>query len=195
MKKYNFLNKKSGVYVIKNTVNNKVYIGSAVNIYQRIKDHVKCLKSKNHRNSLLQNHFNKYGMSFYFEVLELCEKENLINVEQFMLNKYMSYERKNGFNINKVASSMLGFKHTDKTKKAWSDKRKGVKLTKEAKINMSKAKSGSNHPKAKLNESDVLEIRENYDSKRNYSKRMAEKYNVSWHTINYILKRRTWKHI
>lgn len=31
--------------------------------------------------------------------------------------------------------------------------------------------------------------------KSNYSKRMAEKYNVSWHTINYILKRKTWKHI
>ena len=195
MKKYNYLNKKSGVYVIKNTINNKIYIGSAVNIYQRIKDHIKCLKSNSHKNSLLQNHFNKYGVSFYFEVLELCEKENLITVEQFMLDKYMSYKRKNGFNINKIANSMLGFKHSEKTKAEWSKKRSGYKATIETKKRMSLAKTGSNHSRAKLTELDVINIRTNYDGKRDYSLKMAKKYNVSWHTIHYILKRKTWKHI
>ena len=39
--------KKSGIYVIKNLINNKVYVGKAVDIYRRIKDHVTGLNTKN----------------------------------------------------------------------------------------------------------------------------------------------------
>lgn len=60
---------------------------------------------------------------------------------------------------------------------------------------MSQAKKGSKHPKSKLTETDVLNIRNNNTFKRDYSLNMSIKYNVSWHTINYILKRKTWKHI
>jgi group I intron endonuclease len=195
MDKYKEFNKKVGVYIIRNTINNKIYIGSAVNILNRIKDHIKRLKSKTHKNKLLQNHFNKYGMCFYFEVLEFCNKEDLIEVEQFMLDKHLSYIRKNGFNINKIANSMLGFKHSEKTKSNWSAKRKGIRFSSESKKNMSESKKGSKHPKAKLTEEQVIEIRTNNNNKRDYSLKTSIKYNVSWHTINYILKRKTWTHI
>ena len=39
--------KKSGIYVIKNLINNKVYVGKAIDIYRRIKDHVTALNTKN----------------------------------------------------------------------------------------------------------------------------------------------------
>ena len=39
--------KKSGIYVIKNLINNKVYVGKTVDIYRRIKDHVTGLNTKN----------------------------------------------------------------------------------------------------------------------------------------------------
>lgn len=38
---------KSGIYVIKNKINNKVYVGKAVNIYRRIKAHITALNTKN----------------------------------------------------------------------------------------------------------------------------------------------------
>ena len=195
MNKYKALRNKHGVYCIKNTVNEKIYIGSSINIYGRINDHLKELKHNKHKNQLLQNHYNKYGMCYYFEALEFCEKHELISVEQFMLDKYKSYERSIGFNINKIANSMLGFKHSEKTKLNWSKNRKGILFSEESKHKMSLAKQGSNHSNAKLTEDDVVNIRNNYDSKRDYSLRMSIKYNVSWHTINYILKRKTWKHI
>ena len=73
--------------------------------------------------------------------------------------------------------------------------RKVVKFSDEAKNNMSMAKQGSKHSRSKLNEKQVLEIRKNNTNKPNYSLEASKKYNVSWHTINYILKRKTWKHI
>ena len=38
--------KKSGIYVIKNKINNKIYVGKAVDIYKRIKAHVTLLNTK-----------------------------------------------------------------------------------------------------------------------------------------------------
>ena len=60
---------------------------------------------------------------------------------------------------------------------------------------MSLAKQGSKHAKAILNEEQVLEIRKNYDNTPHYSLLKSEEYGVSWFTIHYILKRKTWKHI
>jgi hypothetical protein len=90
---------------------------------------------------------------------------------------------------------MFGFKHTEKTKENWSKKRKGVLASEETKKRMSLSKTGSNHSRSKLNENDVINIRNNYDNKRDYALRMSIIHNVSWSTINYILKKRTWKHI
>lgn len=192
---YSSFKKESGIYIIKNTINNKVYIGSAKCLYSRIKDHLKRLKSNSHRNNYLQNHYNKYNNSIYFDVICICRIDELLEKEQFYIDLFQSYKRKKGFNINPTASNRLGAKHSEKTKKEYSTKRKGVKFSDEAKKNMSLAKQGSNHSRSKLNEFDVLEIRNNNTNKRNYSLEMSLKYNVSWSTINYILKRRTWKHI
>jgi predicted GIY-YIG superfamily endonuclease len=38
---------KSGIYIIRNTVNNKIYIGKAKCIYSRILNHITLLRSKN----------------------------------------------------------------------------------------------------------------------------------------------------
>lgn len=192
---YSNLKNKSGIYIIKNTINNKVYVGSAKCLCSRVKDHLKRLKSNSHRNNYLQNHYNKYINSIYFEVLCFCDVHDLITKEQFYIDLYQCFVRSKGFNINPIANNMTGYKHSEETKEMWRNKRKGIKCSEETKINMSLAKKGSSHPCSLLNEKDVLEIRKNYNHKRNYSRIMSEKYKVSWHTINYILKRKTWKHI
>jgi len=192
---YSYLKDKTGVYIIKNTINNKVYVGSAKCLNKRIKDHIKRLKYKKHENSYLQNHYNKYLNSIYFEVLCFCDLDILIQKEQFYIDLYKSYIRKNGFNINHIANSRIGSKHSMETKNNFSINRKGKKKSDDTKNNMSEVKKGSNNPKSKLTETDVLNIRNNNTFKKDYSLNMSIKYNVSWHTINYILKRRTWKHI
>lgn len=195
MKKYDYLRGKSGIYKISNTVNDKIYIGSSINILQRIKEHIKTLKAGVHRNSYLQNHYNKYGQCLIYEVIEECEIINILEREQFYIDLFKSSIRKYGFNLCPTAGSQLGFKHSKETKEYWSKKRKGFKHSSISRNNMSLAKQGSNHAKAKLNETDIIKIRATHDGSRQATKIISNEYKVSWSTIHYIIIRKTWKHI
>ena len=122
--------KKSGVYVITNTINNKVYIGSTISGFKkRIKEHLYELIKNRHHSDHLQKAYNKYGGdSFEFSVLEICDKEIIIEREQFYLDKYKSYQRKNGYNILEKAYNSQGYKHTEETLKLIGEisKKRGV---------------------------------------------------------------------
>lgn len=117
----------SGIYLIRNTHNKKVYIGSALNIYKRIFgassiSHIKALRAGKHINNKLQNAWNKYGeIAFEYEVLELCNKEDLLIREQCYLDTLVfAYDPKKfdelAYNICPTAGSPLGRKMLDSTK-------------------------------------------------------------------------------
>mgnify|MGYP001570955961 CR=1 FL=1 len=73
--------------------------------------------------------------------------------------------------------------------------RVGRKLSAEHKANIGKAFSGENGPSAKLTESQVLEIREEYAGGGTSLNKLAAKYNVSKKAILNIIQRKTWKHL
>ena len=50
-----------GIYRILNTINNKFYIGSSVNLRKRLYEHRRLLRLGKHENYHLQNAFTKYG--------------------------------------------------------------------------------------------------------------------------------------
>lgn len=78
---------KIGIYRIKNSINNKIYIGSTKNIEARWAKHRALLRHNKHQNAHLQNAWNKYGENaFIFEVIEECKIEDLINREQFFID-------------------------------------------------------------------------------------------------------------
>lgn len=110
---------QSGIYQIRNLVNGKVYIGSAVNLKKRIYRHQYELKKNKHTNDYLQKAWDKYGEeNFSFEVIEIIDaKDSLIEREQLWLDKFESYKRKNGYNICPIAGSSLGTRHSEETKK------------------------------------------------------------------------------
>ena len=96
MKKYNpkfyhvkDLKNKSGIYQIRNLVNNKIYVGSASDFYERKSQHFSLLKYGKH-NQKLQNSYNKYGKdNFVFEVIEFVEDKNkLLEYEQYWIDKF-----------------------------------------------------------------------------------------------------------
>jgi len=105
--------KASGIYRIRSIINGKVYVGSAVNLRDRINQgHIWRLKKQKHDNCHLQNHCNKYGIEdLVFEILEFCPKEKLIEREKYYFSIYPDK-----FNISPVAGSQLGMKHTEETK-------------------------------------------------------------------------------
>lgn len=66
---------QAGVYQIKNMRNNKIFIGSSMNLKTMSGRRFE-LKMGNHRNKLLQKEWKEFGEeSFVFEVLEVLEEK------------------------------------------------------------------------------------------------------------------------
>lgn len=94
--------KKSGIYKIINTENNKVYIGKALDIYRRIKAHVTALNTRDtNENRHLINSWHKYGRKcFTYEVVEYIEDVNKIaERELYWMNYFNSLSRDKGYNM------------------------------------------------------------------------------------------------
>lgn len=95
-------------------VNNKVYIGSAVNILNRKSTHFSRLSKNTHANIHLQRVYNKYGKnSLKHEVIHYCKIDELIIWEQY----FIDYCRPT-LNINLIAElpPMSGRHHNRKSK-------------------------------------------------------------------------------
>ena len=116
--------KTAGIYKITCIVNSKIYIGSAKRINGRLHRHQKDLYDNKHPNKILQNSYNKYGVdNFSYDVIEkVNDLDNLINREQFWIDKLDSANPDKGFNLNPKAGSMLGFKRTHESKNKVSKK-------------------------------------------------------------------------
>ena len=94
--------RKGLIYIIKNSINNKVYIGqTTLSMEDRWKTHLKPSVSKQRSSYKIYNAMNKYGKeNFYCELLEenIPVKE-LNDREIYYIEKYNSFE--NGYNSTK----------------------------------------------------------------------------------------------
>ena len=125
--------KKCGTYHIKGPTG-KRYIGSAVDIAQRWRTHRCLLRRGDHHAPYLQNAWNKYGEeAFEFLVLEEHLVDRILEAEQILLDKYKTWNPKNGYNTLKIAGSTLGYKHTEETKAKISESIKGIERSEETK--------------------------------------------------------------
>lgn len=98
-----YLNKISGIYTITNLVNNKVYVGYASNVPERMSRHRSDLKFGIHGNEHLQNSWNKYGEeNFKFELLEESPIEYLPCLENYWCNLLNSHDKNLGYNKRKT---------------------------------------------------------------------------------------------
>lgn len=129
---------KSGVYQIVNLLNGKRYVGSAVWLHRRWKDHIKRLRRGHHRNAHLQNAFDRYGeTAFLFSILEMVEIQSLTRREQYYLDTLQPE-----YNILPIAGSNLGYRHTAKTLRRMSKALKGRVCSEETKQKISRAHMG-----------------------------------------------------
>jgi group I intron endonuclease len=97
-----------GIYRIRNAINGKCYVGSAVVLAERLYNHRWHLDRGTHRNAKLQNAWRKHGCdAFVFEVLEsVLDPARLVEREQHWIDALRSHPE--GYNLNPTAGSNLG---------------------------------------------------------------------------------------
>ena len=102
----------SGVYEIYCSANQASYIGSAVCLARRKKEHLDLLRRNRHHSIHLQRAWNLYGESvFMFRVLEFCDPVSLLMREQYFIDSLHP-----SFNIAKYTiASFKGRHHTEKS--------------------------------------------------------------------------------
>lgn len=187
--------KQFGIYIIKNLITNKVYIGSTTRDFiKRWSIHRVFLRNGNHHSIRLQNSWNKHGeQNFSFEILEIVEDKNLIiEKENYYLDYYKSYDKHYGYNICKSAHEnpmtkvsngnckhgMFGKTHSEKSRKKISENHADF--------------SGNKNGRAKLDWQKVREIRNKY-KKNDYTLLMlAREYSIGISTVSHIVKNETW---
>jgi group I intron endonuclease len=146
-----------GVYQIRNTVNDKRYIGSTKHLSGRRKEHFRKLEQNNHENRHLQRSFNKYGKeNFQFSVIVKCDKIRLEEYEQYWMDRLDICNDEEGYNIRPKADFS---EHSQETKDRLSKCFSGIapfegedhwnygnKTPKKVKAKISKSVSGKNNP-------------------------------------------------
>lgn len=115
----------AGIYIFKNKINNKCYIGQSISLRKRLKQHLNNIKT-NKYDIPLYRAIHKYGIhNFTIDILESFTPENISNKELIKkldkleikyIKEYDSYN--NGYNCTKGGDyGVLGLKMTEEQKK------------------------------------------------------------------------------
>lgn len=116
----------SGIYRIVNCANGKVYVGSSVDLFLRLRSHLGQLAKNKHRNSYMQRSWNEHGEgNFRFEVVRLCPIEVLLAQEQAEMDRLHSADERFGYNLSPTAGNTLGVKYSPEVCKKISRIMKG----------------------------------------------------------------------
>lgn len=180
--------KTGSIYIIKNKVNDKVYIGqTTLSVRERFNSHMKPSTHKRRSSYKIYNAMSKYGSDkFYYEVLEEnVEIDKLDDLEIKYIEEYDSY--RNGYNSTKGGDGRIINKIEDEEKVVELIK-SGVKLEEVAEmfdvheytirrlLDKLNIKIGAYGKITK-------EVLEECDSKGMTNKEIAEMYNVHNHTV------------
>lgn len=125
-----------GVYVIRNHVNGRCYVGSSSNIKKRLQEHRRLLTAGRHHCRYLQRAWSKTGSTgFEFFTLLVCSPENLLFYEQRALDR-----TPNKYNVALDAqANMRGRKHSRETRAKIAEYRRGRTASPEQKARQSSA--------------------------------------------------------
>lgn len=179
------------IYLFKNKINQKCYVGKTTNLTTRYNSHVNAINRK----SYLQKAITKYGIdNFEFNILEhiQCDdtaqlNKKLSELEIYYIEKYDSYNT--GYNCTIGGEGTSGAKLSDKTKIAQGEAKKGEKnpaKSKEVKQKISNTLKEyfKEHGPNKITEEGRKKLRNNMLGEKNpmYGKfgNLNPSYGVDW---------------
>jgi group I intron endonuclease len=139
------------IYIIKNKINKKIYVGQTVCPKQRWKQHISHMKNNINKSPHLYSSMNKYGLeNFVFIIIKECESlEKANNAECFWIECLKTRDKNFGFNVKEGGNNGL---HSAETKLKMSinnsgknNRMYGKHHTDEAKKLLSVHNSGENN--------------------------------------------------
>jgi group I intron endonuclease len=147
---------KMGIYQIRCLVDERVYVGSTVNLRQRWGDHRKNLNRNRNRCRRLQMAWNEYGsQAFVWGILEYVYNSDVLTMlENEWINRLKAANRRFGFNLRpssgrlseesleKIAEANRGRKHSEESKQKMREAKLGKKLSEEHKQKIREAHLG-----------------------------------------------------
>lgn len=132
--------KVCGVYVIENTVNGMVYIGSSGNIVVRWANHRHRLNGGRHESAYLQRAWNKYGSAaFTFRVIVITAAAGRRVAEAVTMR---AYGRERVYNSMEPSDGSSVMTHSAETKRRIGAKSLGHTLSEDARRRISEARRG-----------------------------------------------------
>jgi len=108
--------KECGIYVFRNKLNGKVYVGKSNDLYRRHREHIYYLNNNKDTCTILNRAWQKYGAdNFEYEVVCHCDESELNEKEKYYVELYDSLN--NGYNCTAGGDGITGYRHTEETKK------------------------------------------------------------------------------
>lgn len=139
--------KISGIYYIKNIINNKLYIGQSIDVYTRLSRHRTDLRS-GRDSKHLQRAYDKYGEdNFEFTMFMECSVEDLDFWEKHYIAEWNTQDENFGYNLDGGGSKSRLM--SEETKALMSQAQKGRIVSEETKKKLSTNHadfSGVNNP-------------------------------------------------
>jgi len=97
----------AGIYCIRNTYNDKRYVGSSRNISGRWRVHRSKLRLNKHHSDHLQKSYNIEPSRFIYEIIELVDDLLQLEIrEQFWVDYFQSYKSDFGYNSVRTVSKI-----------------------------------------------------------------------------------------
>ena len=111
-----------GIYMIRNAIDGKAYVGSSIEVEKRWKNHICRLNANKHDNPHLQSAWIKSGKdAFEFTIIEECHQGVLIQREIAWVAYYDSMNHNRGYNLAYPDRQRM----TDEIKQKISESRTG----------------------------------------------------------------------
>ena len=127
----------TGIYKITNKLDGKFYIGQAIDINERWRDHIrdsmlpedKWIANKRGEQTYFHRALRKYGPNnFVFEVIEECSRDLLNERERYWIDKFNAYKGPDGYNLRPGGEGYhMGTGENSATPKLTNDQVKKIK--------------------------------------------------------------------
>lgn len=122
------ITKKSGIYLLTNKINNKIYVGKAKNIQYRILKHKNSNKPYYKSNYPIARAIIKYGWNNFevkiLEIFDFIDDKKLLEKEHEWIIKLDSINQEIGYNIVEYGTDFTGRHHSEESKRKISETRK-----------------------------------------------------------------------